>query len=206
MRHANGKVYKKAAHLIELLLESGASDAFFVGGTVRDQLLGIDVKGVKDVDIEVYGLSYEQIVTILKPRFRVNFVGKSFGVIKIDNSIDVGVPRRESKHGSGHRGFEVVPDPTMTIREAFARRDFTINAIGLRLNGEFIDPFGGRDDLNNGILRATTDSFCEDPLRVLRGMQFAARFGFRMDSKTIDLCKRVANEFDTLAPERIWDE
>ncbi len=193
----------RAKRIIDLLLQHGASDCLFVGGCVRDALLGIPSK---DIDIEIYGLSYDKIVVVLKPFFRVDLVGQSFGTVKVDNRIDLSIPRSESKAGSGHRGFDVSSDPNLDHRSAFARRDFTINAIGLRVDGSVVDPFDGVGDLKRKILRAPTEAFCEDPLRVLRGMQFAARFGFDMEPRTVELCRSVIGEFETLSPERIWTE
>lgn len=174
-----------------------------VGGYVRDLLLNAPSK---DVDIEVYGLSYEQIKAILAPHFHVNFVGQSFGVLKVDQLIDVALPRRESKSGIGHKGFKIDNSPNVTYEEAFARRDFTINAIGMRLDGSFCDPYNGIEDIKRKTLRATSSAFKDDPLRVLRGMQMAARFGFTMDQTTIQYCRQVFNEFSTLSPERIYGE
>jgi len=193
----------KVKRIVQLLLDGGASDCLFVGGCVRDHFLGI---ATKDIDIEIYGLSYKQIVKILKPYFHVGWVGQSFGTVKVDNEVDLSLPRTESKTGTGHTGFDVVSNPFLDPTIALSRRDFTINAIGIRIDGTMIDPFGGLDDLRNGILRAPTEAFCEDPLRVLRGMQFAARFGFDMEPRTCELCRRVLPEFDTLSAERIWTE
>ena len=193
----------KVKRIVQLLTDGGASDCLFVGGCVRDHFLNIETK---DIDIEVYGLSYQQILKILKPHFHVGWVGQSFGTVKVDNEVDLSLPRTESKTGTGHKGFDVVSDPFLDPAIALARRDFTINAIGIRIDSTVIDPFYGLDDLKKGILRAPTEAFCEDPLRVLRGMQFAARFGFEMESQTIELCRRVLPEFETLSPERIWTE
>lgn len=193
----------KINRIDRLLRAAGASEIFFVGGFVRDLILGIPSK---DLDLEIYGLTYQQILDALRPCFRVDQVGQSFSVIKVENEIDLAIPRRERKIGTGHKAFEVVPDSSMTFREAAARRDFTINAIGMRLDGTFCDPYDGLGDLKRGILRAPTEAFCEDPLRVLRGMQFAARFGFRMESRTVDFCRRVRSEFGTLSAERLYSE
>lgn len=193
----------KIEKIIRLLTDGGASDCLFVGGFVRDLLLGIPSK---DVDIEIYGLTYQQIIKILKPYFRVGLVGQSFGTVKVDNEIDLSLPRTESKSGIGHKGFEVSSDPSLDPKTAFSRRDFTVNAIGLRIDGSVFDPFGGVEDLERKVLRAPTEAFCEDPLRVLRGMQFAARFGFEMEQRTIELCRRVLPEFKTLSEDRIWSE
>ena len=193
----------KVKRIIQLLQDGGASDCLFVGGCVRDHFLNVETK---DIDIEVYGLSYKQILDILKPYFHVGWVGQSFGTVKVDNEIDLSLPRTESKTGTGHTGFDVVSDPFLDPTVALSRRDFTINAIGVRIDGTVIDPFHGLDDLQKGILRAPTEAFCEDPLRMLRGMQFAARFGFEMEPQTVELCRKVLPEFDTLSAERIWTE
>ncbi|MDR0327692.1 MAG: HD domain-containing protein, partial [Planctomycetaceae bacterium] len=198
----------KVQRIVQLLLDGGANDCLFVGGCVRDHFLHAAANNIdsKDTDIEVYGLSYKQILKILKPHFHVNWVGQSFGTVKVDNEVDLSLPRTESKIGTGHKGFDVVSDPFLDPVAALARRDFTINAMAIRMDGTLIDPFHGYDDLQKGILRAPTEAFCEDPLRVLRGMQFAARFGFEMEERTIEWCRRVLPEFDTLSAERVWSE
>ena len=188
------------------LRAAGASECMLVGGFVRDCLMGIESK---DIDVEVYGLGYDQIVSTLKPHYVVDLVGRNFGVVKVvkvDNQIDIHIPRRESKSGVGHKGFDVHPDPTMTPREAAARRDFTINSMAMKFSGEIFDPFEGRKDLERGILRATSATFKDDPLRVLRGMQFAARFGFDMDDSTEHACREMIGEYRHLPEEQVWEE
>ncbi|MDO4558812.1 MAG: hypothetical protein Q4C47_07595, partial [Planctomycetia bacterium] len=189
--------------IARLLRDGGALDVYAVGGSVRDALLGLHSK---DIDLEVRGLSYQKIADILSPHFPVSFVGRSFGVLKVGHHVDVSLPRRESKIGSGHRGFAIEADPTLSEREAFARRDFTVNAIGMRPDGTLIDHYDGLSDLKRGILRAVSPAFRDDPLRVLRGMQFAARFGFTMDEGTVNLCRELFDEFPTLSEERILEE
>lgn len=196
-------VPKLVVKIIDRLIGGGAKDVLIVGGFVRDVLLGIQSK---DVDLEVYGLSYAEVERILAPHFRVNLVGQSFGVIKVENTVDVALPRRESKNGIGHKGFSVDARCDIEPAEAFSRRDFTINAIGMRLNGEFYDPFDGIGDLRRKLLRATSPAFKDDPLRVLRGMQFASRFGFSMDAQTVEFCKDVYDEYPTLSQERVYME
>ncbi|MDR1493210.1 MAG: HD domain-containing protein [Planctomycetaceae bacterium] len=195
---------KKTQRIIELLEQGGATEVYFVGGAVRDYLLG--ERYFKDIDIEVFGLNYEEIIRILSPSFRVNLVGKSFGTVKVDQRIDVSIPRRESKLGIGHKGFQIMSDPSMTFADAARRRDFTINAIGMRRDGAIADPYRGVDDLRQKILRATSEAFDEDPLRVLRAMQFVSRFDFRADEKTITMCRSLKSEFSTLSAERIFGE
>ena len=137
---------------------------------------------------------------------RVNVVGEAFTVYKLGHDLDVSLPRRERKTGRGHRGFYIEGDPAMPFEEAAHRRDFTVNAIlEDPLNGDLIDPFDGRDDLERKLLRAVSpDTFVEDSLRVLRAAQFAARFEFDVEEKTIELCRSI--DLTDLPAERIWGE
>ena len=130
----------------------------------------------------------------------------SFGVIKLAHlDVDVAIPRRETKLGLGHRAFEMEYDPTLTVRDASARRDFTVNAIySDPLTGEIVDPWNGRADLERRTLRHVSDHFCEDPLRVLRGMQFVARFDLEPAPETIEVCRAMTPE--GLASERLLGE
>ena len=183
-------------------LEGGR--ALIVGGWVRDRLLSRESES-KDIDIEVFGIEATRLRTILEGLGRVETVGESFQVYKFGN-IDVSLPRRESKAGRGHRGFTIVGDPTMSIAEAARRRDFTINAIAFDpLTGEFLDPFNGRSDLHQRLLKIVdAETFCDDSLRALRAVQFAARFGLTLDQETCDLCRTMA--LDDLPAERVWGE
>lgn len=176
--------------------------ALVVGGWVRDRLLG---RPSKDVDLEVYGLDAAALRALLARFGPVNAVGESFTVYKVAD-IDVSLPRRESKIGRGHRGFEVTGDPGMSPGEAARRRDFTINAISWDpLTDTYVDPVGGRDDLRRGVLRAVDPrTFGDDSLRVLRALQFAARFGFTLDAGTFEICRRLP--LDDLPAERIRGE
>lgn len=177
-------------------------DALIVGGFVRDSIQGVPSS---DVDIEVYGLSLDRIEGDLSlAGFRVDAVGKAFGVLKVDNEIDVSVPRRENKVGVGHRDFNMVPDAQMSVREAAARRDFTINSMAMRTDGSIVDPFGGLHDIEDKVLRHTSEAFAEDPLRVLRGMQFASRFDMRVGPCTALLCQSM--NLLWLSKERVWAE
>ena len=177
--------------------------ALIVGGWVRDRLLG---RPNKDVDIEVFGVPANKLRELLDAIGPVNTVGESFTVYKVEE-VDVSLPRRESKIGRGHRAFAVTGDPSMTPQEAARRRDFTINAIYWDpLTQEYLDPYGGqRDLLELRILRAVDETtFAEDSLRVLRGVQFAARFELDMDPATKALCVQIS--LDDLPAERIWGE
>jgi tRNA nucleotidyltransferase (CCA-adding enzyme) len=178
--------------------------AYLVGGLVRDRLLG-ETGAARDQDLEVYGIDAAALRGLLEKFGKVNAVGEAFTVYKLDD-IDVSLPRRDSKTGTGHRGFTVSGDPTMTLEEAARRRDFTINAMACDpLTGEVVDPHGGLGDLEAKRLRAVDPgTFVEDSLRVLRGMQFAARFEFSIDPATVALCRRI--RLDDLPSERIWGE
>ncbi len=177
--------------------------ALVVGGAVRDALLGLDPK---DVDIEVYGITYDRLAEMLARHGRVDLVGKSFGVVKLEGH-DFSVPRRDNKIGRGHRDFLTTFDPAITPREAASRRDFTINAIAYDpVTQEVLDFFNGREDLQNRILRATGCAFSEDPLRVLRGMQFACRFDLTVDPATADMSRSISDQYSTIAKERIAEE
>ncbi len=184
-------------------MEAAGGRAFIVGGGVRDALMGAQAK---DLDIEVYGLEAPKLEKALGKVVPFDVVGKSFGVYKVKNlPIDVSLPRRESKNGTGHRGFEVQGDPSMTFEEACARRDFTINSMLWNLEtGAIIDPFKGREDLERKILRHTSAHFSEDPLRVLRAMQFVARFELGVAPETVALCAKILPE--DLPPERLFEE
>ena len=176
--------------------------ALIVGGWVRDRLIA---RESKDVDIEVFGIDAARLRGLLEELGRVETVGESFQVYKCGD-IDVSLPRRESKTGRGHRGFVIVGDPTMTLAEAATRRDFTINAIAFDpLTGEYLDPFDGRADLEQRVLRVVDPrTFGDDSLRALRAVQFAARFSLTLDPHTRDLCR--AMPLDDLPAERLWGE
>lgn len=174
-----------------------------VGGCVRDEILQ---KPVKDIDCEVYGLTTEQLETVLETFGEVNKVGASFSVYKLGQDIDVSLPRRDRKIGEGHKGFEVTADPEMSFEEACSRRDFTINAMMKDpLTGEIIDPFNGQADLESKLIRVVSpQSFQEDSLRVLRLVQFASRFEFEIEDETYELAKNT--DLSDLPKERIWME
>jgi len=195
-----------AARLAEAV-RAGGGRALAVGGWVRDQLRGVPSK---DLDVEVFGLPQDRLVGVLSALGRVEAVGQSFPVYKLTGlstgDIDVALPRRESKRGRGHKAFDVQGDPDMSIEEAARRRDFTVNAIAWDpLTGAYEDPFDGRADLARSLLRAVDPAtFGDDSLRVLRAVQFAARFEFRLDDATAALCRTIP--LDDLPAERVWGE
>ncbi|MDO4357138.1 MAG: HD domain-containing protein [Clostridia bacterium] len=177
----------------------------YVGGLVRDRLMGLPED--KDVDIEVYGLSPDELRDVLAGVGDVYMKGASFGVFGLRHSeIDVAMPRQERCTGRGHRDFSVYVDPFLPVERAAARRDFTVNAILQDvLTGEIIDPFDGRSDLRRGVLRHVTDqSFPEDPLRVFRAAQFAARFEFAVADETMALMQTI--DVSQLSHERVFSE
>jgi tRNA nucleotidyltransferase (CCA-adding enzyme) len=193
------------------------------GGAVRDYLLSSmvtphtdqlwgrampcqDSWPPKDFDIEVYNASFDDLARVLSQFGRIDLVGQSFGVVKL-GPYDFSLPRRDSKIGFAHRDFLTTFDPDITPREACARRDFTINSLAYDpITNELLDYFGGRADLDKKILRATSSAFREDPLRVLRGMQFACRFNLTLDPATAEECRAIAEQYSTLAQERIAEE
>ena len=184
------------------------SQAYLVGGCVRDWLLETPNK---DFDVEVFRVGYEQLVTALSRWGRTDLVGRSFGVVKLATrggaTYDFTIPRRDSKVAPGHQGFEINFDPAITPQAAAARRDFTINALMFDpRGGAVLDFFGGQKDLRNRVLRHTSEAFVEDPLRVLRGMQFAGRFDLTPTPETVELCRRIKSGYHELAVERVREE
>lgn len=177
--------------------------AWWVGGAVRDRLLG---RPVEDLDIEVYGLPAERLRTVLEAAWRLDEVGRAFGVFKLRGwPIDVALPRVERPTGPRHRDFAVTGDPWLDPAVAAARRDFTVNAILLDpLTDEVLDPCGGREDLAARVLRRASEAFGEDPLRVLRAMQLAARLEFAVHPETVAASARLTPE--ALPRERVFEE
>ena len=198
-------------------LQKNGAVCVIIGGYVRDFLLNLDSarsNSSKDIDIEVYNIdSFEQLEAILKEFGSVNSVGKSFGVCKLqtdDLTLDFTLPRIDNKISSGHTGFDISVNSNLDFVTATSRRDFTINAIGYNTaKKEIIDPFNGRDDLKNRILKAVNlNTFSEDPLRVLRAVQFCARFNLSVDNKLFTLCKNMIkqNILNELPKERVFEE
>ena len=185
-------------------IKDAGGQAYYVGGYVRDFLLGLNPK---DLDIEVFGLHQERLCQILQECGSVKVCGESFSVFKVNNEIDVSPPRRERKVGAGHKGFDVDFDPFMSIKEAASRRDYTINTIYYDpIEDNYEDPYGGIGHLRSRILEVVSDRFSEDPLRVLRGMQFVSRFDLRWSNRTRFCCERLKSCMKELAKERVYDE
>lgn len=196
----------RARPILDALATAGG-EPLIVGGAVRDALLGF---ASADIDIEVHLLDPEQVLRALEPIGKVNAVGRSFGVVKLrahcGSEFDVALPQRRSFNASGQRGHIPTTDPAMTLREAAARRDFTWNALGINQAGELVDFYNGVADLRAGVIRHVSDSFGEDPLRVLRAMQFAARFDMRLAPETAVLCQSLLPQAGVIAVERVWGE
>lgn len=188
-------------------LRAAGHRAVIVGGAVRDALLGLDPK---DFDVEVYGIAYDRLAALISRHGRVDLVGKSFGVVKLhthEREYDFAVPRRDSKFGLHHRDFRAEFDPEISPQEAASRRDFTMNAMAWDpVEGKLHDFFNGAGDLQAGLLRATSPAFSEDPLRVLRGLQLAARYDLQLEPQTALLCRRIADQYHTIAVERVGEE
>lgn len=214
LQHFHGDpLFQKAGALARAAGQSGGR-ALLVGGYVRDSLLGLSPK---DADMEVYGIEANALRQLLQKFGRVDCVGESFRVYKLvwwsknprgkeRHELDVALPRRDKKVGVGHRGFEVEGDPLASVEDAARRRDFTINAILLDpLTLEILDPFHGQQDLQRRVLRVVDAAhFAEDSLRVLRAVQFAARFQMSLDERSEQLCRSI--DLSDLPRERIWGE
>ena len=185
-------------------VDAAGGRALAVGGYVRDGLLG---HASKDWDIEVFGLDLDALQAVLERFGRVIAVGRAFGVLRLaELDVDFSLPRRDSKVGPGHRGFDVEVDPTLDFETASRRRDLTVNSMGLDpLTEELLDPHGGRADLEAGTLRAVDPAtFPEDPLRGLRVAQFSARLVMEPDAELVALCRRL--DLSEVSPERILEE
>lgn len=203
-------------------ISNRGGQALIVGGSVRDFLISREIPelGVKpkDFDIEVYGLPTDRLEKILEEVFgisNIDAVGKQFGIYKVridgwDEPLDFSIPRRDSKTGEGHKGFSVQGDPSMSIVEAGFRRDITLNSISYSpLTGTMYDVYHGFKDIQRRRIDVIDpNKFSEDPLRVLRVMQFASRFIFEVSDRTVILCRKMVTngELDSLPRERILEE
>lgn len=202
MTHSQ-KDQEMAVEVARLVRDHGGH-TYYVGGYVRDALIH---KENKDVDIEVHGISPKCLEEILDSLGERISIGESFGIFNLKGySLDIAMPRKEELRGQGHRDFDIFVDPFIGTESACRRRDFTFNALMQDvLTGEIVDHFGGKEDLQRGILRHVNDaSFAEDPLRVLRAAQFAARFEFTVAEETIELCRKM--DLRHLPRERIEGE
>lgn len=192
---------------IQTIINMGG-EVYLVGGTVRDIFLKIPHK---DYDLLVRNIEAQTLLKSLRPLGPVNMVGKSFGILKFrpheaaDFEFDIALPRLEKSTGAGHRDFEVDYDHTLSVKEDLSRRDFTINAMALNLQSqELTDPFHGEKDLGRKVIRQVfKKAFEEDPLRLMRAVQFAARFSFQIEPETFADMKKQAPLINTVSKERI---
>jgi tRNA nucleotidyltransferase (CCA-adding enzyme) len=191
-----------------------AGSLFSVGGRVRDEVRA-EAEGAqdvaKDLDYVVVGVPLERLIAILKPHGRVDLVGVAFAIVKFSSewgSADLALPRREVSTGSGHRDFAVVAAPDVSLEEDLARRDFRMNMLARALpSGRLVDPYGGADDIRaRRIDIVRPQAFAEDPLRLLRAAQFAARFRYALTPGTIAAMRRAAELVRTVSAERISEE
>lgn len=192
-----------AVRIAQAVAQEGGR-VYLVGGCVRDQLTG--TKG-KDVDIEVHGVAPGVLENILDNLGQRLAIGESFGLYVLKGyNLDIAMPRKERAVGRGHRDFDILVDPFLGPKEAARRRDFTVNAMMKDLlTGELLDFYGGQTDLKQGILRHVDDTtFAEDPLRVLRCAQFAARLKLAVAPETLALCRGM--DLSALSRERVDGE
>lgn len=196
------KDFEIAEKLARMAQESGGR-AYYVGGCVRDKLLG---RPGADLDMEIYGIPAGQLEAMLDSLGSRTGAGEIFGIYSLkEYELDIALPRTEVLTGAGHREFRITPDPDLDTKTACRRRDFTINAmLEDVLTGEIIDHFHGREDLEKGLIRHIDSRFHEDPLRVLRAASFAARFHYQVAEETREICRTMP--LDTLTGERVHRE
>ncbi|MDA1338547.1 MAG: HD domain-containing protein [bacterium] len=202
------------------ILNDNNLKAYLVGGVIRDLLIekhhNLPIKN-KDYDIEVFGVSLSDLENLLRTNLDSDITkeGESFSVLKVytdesEDPIDIAIPRTEVTTGDKYTDFNITPDPSLTVEQASIRRDITINAIYYDpISKQINDPFNGVDDIKNKVIRAvSTKTFIEDPLRVLRVMQFAGRFGFEVAPETVNLCKKMVkdNMLQALSKDRVREE
>ena len=183
---------------------------YSVGGAVRDEFLG---KESKDLDVIVTGIPLEELGQILSKYGKTKLVGESYGVYKFipegsTEEIDITIPRTETPTGGGgHKDFITKSDHELPIEKDLYRRDFTINAMAKDIDGNIIDPYGGQEDLQNKIIKAVNpEAFSDDPLRMLRAVQFASRFGFTIEPHTFEMIRNSLDNVDKIAMDRRYTE
>jgi tRNA nucleotidyltransferase/poly(A) polymerase len=191
-------------------IKDHGGDIYTVGGAVRDEFLG---KESKDLDVLVTGIPMDKLEDILSKFGNVDAVGKSFGVLKFKPNgwnvdVDVAIPRMETMNGEGgHKGFDVIANHDIPLEEDLLRRDFTMNAMAKDVDGNLIDPFGGKEDLEKNLIKLVNPhAFNDDPLRMLRAVQFAARFNMEIESQTLRKIQNNAHRIKEIAGERILEE
>lgn len=190
-------------------VEDLGGEIYAVGGAVRDELIGIESK---DLDLLIRQVSVEDLTNILSKYGTCNIVGESFGVFKFkafdaEDDIDIAIPRTEKKSGEGHKGFIVDADPNITLKQDMKRRDFTMNALAMDCTGTIIDYFKGQLDIQRKNIRMVDKkAFSEDPLRMLRAVQFSARFDFDIEKSTADEIRLNVKDFGQISKERVLIE
>ncbi|MDP3024501.1 MAG: CCA tRNA nucleotidyltransferase [candidate division Zixibacteria bacterium] len=202
--------------IIDEILKQGK--IYEVGGVVRDRIISPVLKD-QETDYLVCGIPMDELISLLSKFGKVDLVGKSFGVIKFmpfkkfsekeeQKTFDIALPRKEYSTGVGHKDFKVEFDHNLKVEDDLYRRDFTINAMAYDLKSKkLIDPLDGKKDIKNRLIRITnSDSFKDDPLRMLRGVQFAARFEFEIEKGTYKSLMENAGLIKTISPERIQEE
>ena len=181
-------------------IKSNGGNVYLVGGAIRDKLLGLVNH---DEDYCVTGISFNEFKELF-PRAIIR--GKDFPVFSIGDK-EFAIARKERKIGIGHNSFDVETDKKITIEEDLERRDITINAIAEEvLTNKIIDPFNGREDLKKNIIKAVSNHFVEDPLRVYRAARFASQFNFNVEDNTMKMMKQLKKELSSLAVERVYNE
>jgi len=185
---------------IAKIIKQNGGNTYLVGGAVRDAILN---KSIKDEDYCITGLTSEKFMELFPEAHKR---GKSFEVFDLEGK-EFALARKETKIGKGHKEFKVEANEDITIEEDLKRRDITINSIAQDvLTKEIIDPFGGQEDLENKIIRATSEKFCEDPLRVYRVARIAAILEFKVARKTLNMMHRLKDELLSLSKERVFVE
>ena len=207
------KITGLSDQIIKAILKKGR--IYEVGGAVRDKYIS-PILPDKDKDYLITGIPLDELCSLLSGFGKVDLVGKSFGVIKFlplkrfdgDHVFDIALPRKEYSTGPGHKDFKVECDHNLRVEDDLSRRDFSINAMAEDLStGELVDPLNGRKDIKRRLIRVTNpNSFRDDPLRMLRGVQFAARFEFELEKNTLKSLQENADLISTVSSERIQEE
>ena len=181
-------------------IKENGGNLYLVGGAVRDKVLELENH---DEDYSVTGISFKEFSNLFP---YANVRGKDFPVFSIDNK-EFAIARKERKIGIGHNNFDIEIDKKITIEEDLERRDVTMNAIAQEVvTGKIIDPFNGIEDIKNKVIRAVSDHFIEDPLRVYRVARFASQLNFDVENNTIKMIKDLKKELYSLSVERVYDE
>lgn len=189
-------------------VENAGGEIYAVGGAVRDDMLGIESK---DLDLLIRLVPKEDLLAILDKYGAVDEVGESFGVIKftapVQETIDIALPRTEKSTGDKHTDFEVTVDHTLPLKDDLYRRDFTINAMAMDTEGNLHDPFNGKEAIEKKVINIVNkNAFSEDPLRMLRAVQFASRLGFTIEVLTCAEIRMRAKNIEKVSKERVLIE